>query len=239
MRIVLTHSEGRLLGLEEGLRAMGHWVKHLPLVRTRPIEDVSLASVGECRWWLFTSQSAASAVLALGDAWRDHKIAVVGGVTAGVFEKAGRGADLISPQAGAASLAEAFLRRGAGGPVGLLQAEHPLPVLRERLVEAGMVVRALAVYRTEILSWPRAVSPPDLVVVASPSAVSALPDVVIKNSFCIALGATSAGYLRRAGAHSDVVASPGAAAVLAWVKAAGETTGFHRSDGLFLRNLGG
>ncbi len=236
MRIVLTHSEGRLLGLEEGLRAMGHWVKHLPLVRTRPIEDVSLVSVSECLWWLFTSQSAASAVLALGNTWRDHKIAVVGGVTAGVFEKAGRRADLISPQTSAAGLAEAFLRLGAGGPVGLLQAEYPLPVLCERLTEAGMAVRSLAVYRTETRPWPRTVSPPDLVVVASPSAVSVLPDAVIKNSFCIALGATSAEYLRRAGAHFDVVASPGVAAVLAWVKAAGEATKSHHDDGLFLRN---
>lgn len=217
MRIVLTQSEGRLAGLQERLEALGLEVLHHPLIQTQTL-PADLRPLSDCRWWLFSSVAAVRAVLELGGDLRGHCLGAVGRATQQALEEAGGRVALIAPEESAESLAEAFLAQRPFGFVGLPQGNRARPVLAQRLREAGYVVRSVVVYQTQTLSWLDTLPTPDLVLLASPSAVQALPERVGRQAHLLALGPTTAAALAERGFAYTLVPRPSAEAVVQTVQ---------------------
>lgn len=218
MRIALTHSEGALPGLEQALVERGHEVVRRPLIRTEALADAPTRAAARallaCRWLLFTSPAAA-------DAWRELElplagiaplIGAVGPGTARALTGHGGRVDLVSEAGHARDLAEAFVRHpAASGPVGLPRGDLALPTLPEFLAGHGFEVRPVTVYQTRTLPWEGPAV--EVVLVASPSAVRALPAGAAPRRI-VALGATTAAAARDAGLDCTVAPHPDTAGVL-------------------------
>lgn len=213
MRIALTQSEGRLEGLQEHLVAMGLEVVRQPLVQTQTLQ-ADLAPLADCRWWLFTSVAAVRAVVALGGRLEGRFLGAVGQATRQALEEAGGRVELVAPEETAESLAEAFLSRRPFGWVGLPQGSRARPVLAHRLREAGYTVRSVVVYQTQPVPWPFELPVPELVLLASPSGVEALPKAVGHQAHLLALGPTTAAALSEQGFSYTLVSRPSVEAVL-------------------------
>ena len=192
MRVLLTHSEGRLEGLAAALEVRNFSVTHHPLVRT---EFLSAAEVGGAAellgsdWLLFTSRTAVRAWAVLGLPLTGHvpKLGVVGAATARELKRLGGTVALIAEPANAQGLLETF-RAHVSPParVGLPCGEQALPTLSTGLARAGFTVNKLCLYRT--VPQPFSVTTADIIVLASPTAVSALPDELDGKTRLIALG---------------------------------------------------
>lgn len=233
MRVVLTHSEGRLEGLDAALAARGFAVDRTPLVATRSRQDArtraAAAELLELPWLLFTSRSAVEAWLELGlprpVPQGRPRVGAVGEATAAALERVGIAVRLVADGSGAAGLARAFLRRpDAAGPVGLPQGDRARPELRAALEGAGIPCRPVTVYETVALPWPDAVpegeapgapDAPDVVVLASPSAADALPDAVARAARLVTLGPTSSRAARARGWRPHEADAPTADALVA------------------------
>ncbi|GIW32840.1 uroporphyrinogen-III synthase [Meiothermus sp.] len=213
MRIALTQSEGRLVGLQERLEAMGLEVLRIPLVQTQTLQ-ASLSPLSECRWWLFTSVAAVQAVLALGGSLKGRRLGAVGEATRQALGDAGGRVEVVAPEETAESLAEAFLALKPFGFVGLPQGNRARPVLARRLRNAGYEVRSVVVYQTQTRPWPAGLAAPDLVLLTSPSGVEALPEEVGLNAHLLALGPTTAAALSERGFAYTRVPRPHVEAIL-------------------------
>lgn len=199
LRVALTHSEGRLEGLEALLESHGFEVLRVPLVQTRTLRGVSLEPLEDCPWWLFTSAAAVRAVEELGGGFKGHRLGAIGEGTAKALEQAGVKPELVSTEASGLGLARAFLKRGEGGPVGVPQGNLALPTLAEELRRGGLEVRTLVVYTTLSKPWPPKLPLPDIVVLGSPSAITALPSKVAEEARLVALGPITAKHLLERG----------------------------------------
>ncbi|MER3479516.1 MAG: uroporphyrinogen-III synthase [Meiothermus sp.] len=220
MTVALTHSEGRLEGLEARLEALGYRVLRHPLISTRTLTGVSLEGLEACPWWLFSSQAAVRAVVELGGRLEGHRIGAVGPGTAQALRALGAGVELTGPQGHAESLARALIARRAPGPVGLPQGDRALPTLADALTRAGYEVRTVTVYQTLTRPWPAAAPIPEFTLLASPSAVEALPLEVARQTHCIALGPSTAESLRARGLCFSQAPDPSVAGVLAAIERA-------------------
>jgi uroporphyrinogen-III synthase len=195
MHVVLTQSEGRLAGLAEQLLAAGCSVEHIPLLRIVPIEN-DLSGLTGCQWWLFTS--AASVRLAPPGI----RVGAVGPATAKALEELGQPVSLVGGN-NALALAQAFMAQNQPCQVGILLGDRSLNTLEDTLVSAGYSVKTALVYKTQSLAWPNT-AVPNVVVLASPSAVNALPKSVARQARCVAIGPTTAHRLRTLGiAHTQ------------------------------------
>jgi len=213
MRIVLTQSEGRLMGLQERLETMGLEVLRHPLIQTQTL-PADLRPLSDCRWWLFSSVAAVRAVLELGADLRGRCLGAVGRATQLALEEAGGRVDLVAPEETAESLAEAFLAQRPFGFVGLPQGNRARPVLARRLREAGYSVRSVVVYQTLPVPWPPELPVPELVLLASPSGVEGLPARVGRGARLLALGPTTAAALAERGFSYTLVPRPSVEAVV-------------------------
>jgi len=213
MRIALTQSEGRLVGLQERLEAMGLEVVRQPLIQTQVLQ-ADLKPLLDCRWWLFTSVAAVQALLTLGGSLKGRSLGAVGQATRRALEEAGGRVELVSPNETAEGLAEAFLAQRPTGLVGLPQGNRARPVLAQRLQEAGYVVHSVVVYQTQVRPWPKDLPAPDLVLLTSPSGVEALPESVGGQARLLALGPTTAMALSERGLPYTLVPRPSVEAVL-------------------------
>lgn len=211
--VALTHSAGRLAGLEEALKAHGFEVFHHPLVRIETIPDADIAPLMDCPWWLVTSASSVEALIELGAPFSGRSLGAVGQSTALALRRAGATVELIGPGT-ALGLGEWFLERVRIGPVGLPLGDRALPGLRAMLENAGLEVRAVTVYRNRLQSWPEDAPRPDAVVLASPSAASALPEVVARAARLVALGPSTALQLRSLGLQCLTASEPTTEAVV-------------------------
>ncbi len=217
MRIALTQSEGRLAGLQERLEALGLEVLRVPLVRTQSCQ-ADLSPLLECPWWLFTSAAAVEGVRANGAKLGGRLLGAVGPATQKALEASGGQVELVAPLENAQSLAEAFLARRPSGPVGWPRGRQAEPLLEERLQAAGYTVHSAVVYETLPLRWPPGLAAPDLILLASPSAVAALPKAVAQKAHCLALGPTTAAALARRGLAYTLLAQPGIEAAVEAVR---------------------
>lgn len=218
MTVALTHAEGRLEGLRERLETRGYRVVHYPLIATQTLQGVSLEPLEACCWWLFSSQAAVRAVVELGGRFAGHRLGAVGEGTAQALRDLGLEVELVSPEGHAESLARAFIAWQAPGPVGLPRGNRALPTLADLLEGAGYEVRALTVYKTLTQPWPSDAPIPDLTVLASPSAVEALPVEVARQTHCIALGPSTAQSLRACGLSYSQAQSPSVEGVIAAIE---------------------
>jgi uroporphyrinogen-III synthase len=110
----------------------------------------------------------------------------------------------------AAVVAAAGERAGAA----IVQGRRARPTLASALRAAGWEVRVATVYDTVTLSW-RVQGPVDAVLLASPSAVEALPVAVAEGARLVAIGPTTGRAVRARGFDVRVAAAPTVAAVVA------------------------
>lgn len=220
MRIALTQSEGRLAGLAEALVARGHEVLRAPLIRTAAISSETVREEARallwCPWILFTSPAGVDAWHSLGLPLRDLKtrIGTVGSKTARQVKGYGGHVTLVGDPPRATGLAACFLRHpGAAAPVGLPRGDRARQELQERLEAAGFDTRPAVLYRTVEAPWTLD-HPVDAVLLASPSAVEALPDDIGRQATLITLGPSTGQAVQARGWCYTQANAPEAQAVL-------------------------
>jgi uroporphyrinogen-III synthase len=204
VRVAVTASVGRLAGLEARLRDAGHEAVRAPLVRTAPTADRAAAErLLGLPWRLYPSRSAVDAWVALGLGFADGaRIGAVGPGTAIDLERVGGDVALVARPATATGLARGLLRHPIaprpGDAVGVVQGDRARSALREILEDAGIEVRTATVYTSEGVTWSLD-GRVDAVVLASPSAVAALPVDVGAEALLVAIGPTTAAAAVRRG----------------------------------------
>ncbi|HZJ08684.1 MAG TPA: uroporphyrinogen-III synthase [Trueperaceae bacterium] len=250
MRILLTQSEHALRGLEPALLGLGHEVVRWPLIRTVPLTDLGTRSqagaLAACRWLLFTSIASVEAwagarqrglmLSASGQAGSGQAGSVqtgrggqlygaVGPGTAAALRTVGITPTLVAG-GDASSLAAEFLAHPrARSPIGLPLGDRASSTLRATLERSGHDVVTAILYRTETLAPPDLAAPdtaPDVVVLASPSAVSALPNDIAPATIFVAIGNTTATAVRAGGRRCRQAAAPTVAGVVECLEAAPE-----------------
>jgi len=219
VRVAVTASVGRLAGLEERLRDAGHEAVRAPLVRTAPTADAAAAErLLGLSWRLYPSRSAVAAWVALGLGFADGaRIGAVGPGTATDLGLAGADVSLVARPATAAGLSRDLLRHPQsprpGDAVGIVQGNRARSTLAENLEGAGIEVRTATVYTSEGVAWSLD-GQVDAVVLASPSAVAALPADVGVVALLVAIGPTTAAAAVRRGWSVVQAAEPTVAGVL-------------------------
>ena len=201
-RVALTHSPGRLDDLVRLLQERGFEVVRQPLIETVPRTDprTRAAAAGLMRlpWLLLTSRSTVEAIVELGGFADGPLLGAVGPATARAIEAAGGQVALVANPHNAIGLANAFLAHPqAAGPVGLPRGNRALETLERELGEAGYATRPLVLYDTRQLQWQG--EPADALVLASPSAVEALPAEVAARARLVTLGGTTSAAVRGRG----------------------------------------
>lgn len=213
MRALLTHREGRLEGLAAALEVRGFSVTHVPLIETAFFQGGETVAAAEALlasdWLLFTSRTAVQAWAALGLLLTGEvpKLGVVGASTGEEVTRLGGHVALIAEPANALGLLETF--RACVAPparVGLPCGEGALPTLADGLGEAGFCVAKVPLYRTVTNPFPDIET--DLIVLASPSAVSALPETLAERTELVALGPSTGQAVRARGRHATEARTP-------------------------------
>lgn len=219
MKVALTQSAGRLERLAPALEARGVTVLRTPLIETRLRGNATTLQLARelirCPWLLFTSRSAVAAWQELGLTLSAARLGAVGPATAAALRAAGGQVDLIAEPATAAGLARAFLEhtRAAAGPVALPHGNLASSTLADLLSAAGVTVRPLVIYETVTRPW-RGDETVDAVVLASPSAVRALPEEVAARSTLVTLGPSTSRAVRSRGFIPRQADAPTADALL-------------------------
>ena len=227
MRVLLTHSEGRLEGLADALIAHGLAVTHDPLIETVFLPDKRVRADAEAllgvAWLLFTSRTAARAWAALGlplDG-ATPQLGAVGRRTADDLRRLGGRVALEAGPPNAEGLLETFSSHVAPpAQVGLPCGEQALGTLETGLTRAGFTVSRAVLYRTVTRPLPE--TDADIVVLASPSAVAALPGS-LSNARLVALGPSTARAVRERGLHAVESRTPDLASIVEAVLQAAPT----------------
>ena len=227
-RVVLTQSAGRLEGLAAGLRERGWDVVRQPLIATEPRRDDATRrearTLLDLPWILFTSRSTVEAWHALELPFAGPRFGAVGEKTAEALAAAGAEVRLIGQPATAQGLADSFAARGdATGPVGVPQGNRARPTLRAALETCGYDVRTVTVYDTRSRPWS-VEGQVDAVVLASPSAVHAVPDAIGRDARLVTLGPTTSGAVRARGLRAHEAKAPTAEALVAVLREVDETS---------------
>lgn len=219
--VALTCSPGRLDGLEALLAGRGFEVVRRPLLETVPRTDprtrAAASTLMALPWILITSRSTVEALIELGGFTEEPLIGAVGPTTAAALDAAGVRVTLVATPHNATGLAHAFLAHPlASGPVGLPRGNRALETLEQELGEAGFASRPLVVYDTVECEWRGEAT--DALVLASPSAVEALPAEVAARSRLVTLGGTTSEAVRARGWECEEAEEPTAEATLAAVE---------------------
>lgn len=223
---------GELDILDGCLREWGAEVSRIPLVEIGPVPfDLPLPPPD---WLFFTSQNAVRAFFdawqacesPLPESWRTRSIpiGVVGPATAKTLEGYGRTAAFVSPRFEAAEAAKAFMGKYpcAGLRIGWPCGNLADPGFAALLTEAGATVTPWIVYETRLkktLTPDESVllaNPVDMIVLTSPSAVTALaglipvvtPDGVNVRTVIACLGPQTARSAKEQLGRVDVQALP-------------------------------
>ncbi len=199
MRVVLTYSLGRLVGLAEALYDEGFDVEHTPLIETISLQDEETKrqaqTLADCPWLLFTSQKAVESWHTLMQGTQKihnegQKYGVVGQQTALALRQRDCKIDLIAQPQNAQGLINCFTSHPeACGPVGLPQGNLALNDLETGLEGMGFETQTLTIYETRSKEWQAKLA--NIIVVASPSALVAIPDEVAIKAQFISLGKTT------------------------------------------------
>ena len=202
LRVALTQSPGKLVGLEAGLLERGFEVVRSPLIKTVPLLTQTVRERAEallgCPWLLFTSPSGVEAWGALELGFGRARLGAVGAKTAAALESLGGTVSLVGDPQTSFGLAEAFLQSAtAAAPVGLPRGDRALPTLQDELEKNGLETRPLVVYRTVTCGFT--VDDVDVVVLSSPSAVEALPRIVGARAVLVALGPSTGAAIEEYG----------------------------------------
>ena len=217
LRVLLTHSEGRLEGLKRALTAQGFEVTHRPLIQTELLMEAEVKGAAELLhsdWLLFTSRTAVRAWTMLGLPLTGNvpKLGVVGEATAEEIARSGGTVALTAEPASAQGLLTIFQAHvSPPARVGLPCGEQALPTLQAGLIESGFSVSKTCLYRTVAQPLPAASA--DLIVLASPSAVAALPET-LTHARLVALGPSTHQAVRERGWRATESRTPDVAGVV-------------------------
>lgn len=213
MKVLLTHREGRLEGLTAALGARGFKVAHVPLIETELLQGdevvASARALLASDWLLFTSRTAVQAWAALGLPLTGEvpKLGVVGAGTGEEVARLGGTVALTAEPAHARGLLATFRARVTPpARVGLPCGEQSLPTLADGLTQAGFGVAKVPLYRTVTKPFPAVKA--DLIVLASPSAVTALPETIAAQAQLVALGPSTSQAVRERGWHATEARTP-------------------------------
>lgn len=228
MKVLLTHSEGRLEGLADALGAHGLTVTHHPLIETVFLPDEQVRADAEAllgaAWLLFTSRTAVRAWAALGlplegaTSGTTFQLGAVGRRTADDLRDLGGWVALEAQPPNAEGLLRTFLSHVAPpARVGLPCGEQALGTLETGLTRAGFTVSKAVLYRTVTCPLPE--TDADVIVLASPSAVAALPHP-LSNARLVALGPSTARAVQERGLHAVESRTPDLASIVEAVQAA-------------------
>ncbi len=229
MKVTLTHSRGRLEGLHQELERLDFAVVHAPLIETSPRLSDAVRRCGQrlskLPWLLFASRSAVQAWRSLGLPLGGPRLGAIGPSTASDLERAGGKVAIVGEPATAEGLADHFLAHigtsvEAPEAVGLPSGNLSRPTLRQRLEAAGLPTRPLVVYETVPLAW-EADPEVDVIVLASPSAVQALPDRAGRRAIVVTLGPSTSHEARMRGFVPVEVKAPSGTAIVERLNALG------------------
>lgn len=209
--VLLTHGEGRLEGLAAALTARGFSVTHHPLIATEPLPQgavrPSAAALLAADWLLFTSRTTVQAWAALDLPLQGPRVGAVGAKTAAEIVQLGGRVMLSAQPENAQGLLETFVARVTPpARVGLPCGDLALPTLADGLARAGFTVDRVPLYRTVTRRFPDASA--DLIVLASPSAVAALPAALRPGTRLVALGPSTHHAVRNRGWRASQAATP-------------------------------
>jgi len=221
VRVAVTASLGRLESLEARLLEAGFDAVRVPLVAVAPLPGVA-ATAGALLglpWRLYPSRSAVEAWTQLGLGFADSaRIGAIGPGTAAELARSGARVDATAEPATAEGLARTLLAHHAaprvGDAVGVVQGDRARPHLAHALRAAGLDVRTATLYASRGVGWSLD-GAVDAVVVASPSAVAALPPAVAARALLVAIGPTTAAAVARRGWTGLAADAPTTAGVVA------------------------
>ncbi len=183
-------------------------VAEVPLTSTRLVghEDFEFALRAldvSPRTVVVTSARAATSAASVKALFPSAAVVAVGNVTKRALEEVGLTEVAIAPEESAASIASMSL----ADPVVSVGASSPRPELAEALAAAALVHRHLVAYETIAcqltVEEEERLASSDVVVIAAPSAWRVAAPFVRANSLVVAIGATTAGEVRKT--HSKVV----------------------------------
>lgn len=210
--VALTHSAGRLTSLPSNLRRRGFRVIHSGLIEVTPLSPGAIRTAAApllaCPALLFASPGAVKAWLLAGLPLAGRLLGATGTGTAAALRAAGGEVSVVGRPSTAAGLAREFLEHPAArGPVALPRGDRALPTLPTLLTASGLEVRTAVVYRTAHRPWA-VTEHVDVVVLASPSAVYALPERVASEALLVAIGPTTAEAAIRRGLRVTPATAP-------------------------------
>ncbi len=219
MKVLLTHSEGKLLGLEPKLQELGLEVSHQPLIDTALVLGKQICGQAEKIKnypWLFFSSSKAV------EFWHhikmpfESRIAVVGKTTAKAVIKYSKEPEIIAQPANAQGLLSKFLSHpDKKGPVGIIKGNLSLDILEQGLKANNIAYKSIIGYITKVkkISCKSA----DIVVLASPSAANALATQLAKAKL-VAIGPSTAQAISEKGRQCQVAAGPDVNSIIKSIK---------------------
>ena len=208
MKVLLTHSEGKLLGLEPKLRKLNLTAIHQAALKINFINNAQTQSKAqkllELPWLFFTSQYAIEAWHSLDLSFK-NKVAVVGKKSANTLANYSKKADIIAkPQNAKGLLAEFLKNKAKDCPVGLVKGNLSLKLLEQGLAKNNCRSESLIIYQSQIQKIDQSA---EIVVLASPSAVNALAAKLSKAKL-VAIGPSTAQAVANRGWQCYVAASP-------------------------------
>ena len=213
VRIVLTRQTESNAPWATRLRADGHEVLDLPLLRFVPVAPDADTDPASFDWLVFTSPQGARAFATAGLDTGDARLAALGSGTAAAVAVAGLGEALDCGARDGKELAVVFAEQASAPAKVLLPgAKRRLTEPRTGLEAAGFTVAELPLYETRAV--PRAdlpeapFTPEDFVFLCSPSAVKVFAAVWDERPRCVAIGNTTAYAAREAGFTPRVAGTP-------------------------------
>ena len=173
-----------------------------------------------CQWILFSSSTAIESWQSLGLPFSATEVnpsfprlGAVGQKTAQRIKKFGGRVDVVGEPQNAAGLAKVFLENYAdAASVALPQGNRGLNTLQVALEQRGIITKPLTIYQTLRKTWQA--GEVDVVVIASPSAVEALPKHIAADATLVALGQTTYQILKERGWKGICAQEPTSEAVL-------------------------
>jgi len=218
-RIILTRQRDRNTAWAERLRAAGHDVLELPLIRYEILPTPRDLDAGAFDWILFTSPQGVKAFVETGLNPGKARIAALGNGTAAALNDVNLRDELQLGTLDGAEFAREFVARVAEtGRVLLPGPNRRLEEPRGSLENAGFTVRELALYETGPV--PRAAlpavefAPGDIVFFCSPSTVRAFVAAWDERPRCVTIGETTARPARDAGFDTAVAVTPDLSAMV-------------------------
>lgn len=217
MRVILTHSEHALQGFQQELQQLGLSVSHFPLIRALFREDVDISALKSADYCFFTSQNAVAAAASLGVFPLEAQVIAVGEKTAQALAAQGQAVDFVPQQEDAEGLMAEWLEQS---PEQSLKALEPavrvvlavgaksMDTIPKKLAERGVNYQKVILYDTVAVPWQGVARAEDIIILASPSAVHALPQHVGDTATLLAIGTTTQHAAQTRGWTIDCAQTP-------------------------------